>query len=70
MVDLSGIEFLASMGIRMLVTAAKTLKARGGRLILCGAHGSVAQVLRDTGIDQLIPVAVDLTGARALLTNP
>jgi anti-sigma B factor antagonist len=68
-VDLSGVDFLASMGVRMLVSCAKAGHARGGRTVLVGARPLVEQTLRVTGIDQLIPLAADETAARQILAT-
>jgi anti-anti-sigma factor len=56
-VDLSGVEFLASAGVRALITSAKAVKNRGGRLVLVsGETPTVLFSLRTAGIDHLIPV--------------
>jgi len=67
LVDLSAVEFMASMGIRMLITAARSLKAKGARMVLFGAQPLVHEVLEHVAIDQIIPVAPDQAQARALL---
>jgi anti-anti-sigma factor len=56
-VDLSLVSFLASMGIRMLVAAAKVLAAKGHRMVLLNPQGMVDEYLRDAALDQLLPVA-------------
>ena len=61
LVDMSKVEFLASMGIRTLIMAAKVLKARGDRMILFNPQMIVAKVLQTSGTDILIPVYYDLT---------
>jgi anti-anti-sigma factor len=66
-IDLSGVSFLASMGIRMLIAAAKVLDRRKKRLVLIAPRPLVDQALRHSSIDEIIPVAQDLEGARALL---
>lgn len=66
-VDLGAVDFLASMGIRMLVASAKAAKGRGGRVVLCRPQPAVAQSLRDTGIDSILPIADDEAAAAALL---
>jgi anti-anti-sigma factor len=66
-VDLSEVEFLSSLGVRMLLTAAKALKRKGARLVLVGARPLVGEALRHSAIDQLIPVAADSSAAAALL---
>jgi len=67
LVDLSGVSFLASMGIRMLVSCAKSAANRGGRMVLFGPQPLVGQSLRDTGIDQIIPIADDEAKAKEML---
>jgi anti-sigma B factor antagonist len=60
LVDLSKVEFLASMGIRTLIMAAKVVKARGDRMVLFNPEMMVAKVLQTSGTDILIPVYYDL----------
>lgn len=67
LVDLSGVDFLASMGIRLLITAARSLKAKGARMVLFGAQPLVHEVLEHVAIDQVIPVVPDEAQARAAL---
>lgn len=56
-VDLSTLQFLASIGIRALISSAKTVRERGGKLVLVvGGGSSVLMSLEATGVDQLIPV--------------
>jgi anti-sigma B factor antagonist len=56
LVDISGVEFLASIGIRLLVVGAKTVGGQGGQLVLCCPQPAVAKTLAVTGIDTLIPI--------------
>jgi len=56
-VDLSTLQFLASIGIRALITSAKAVQQRGGKMVLVVDGGSsVLMSLEATGVDQLIPV--------------
>jgi anti-anti-sigma factor len=56
-VDLSAVSFLASIGIRELITSAKAQQQRGGRVVLfVGDNALVAKTLEVTGIDALIPM--------------
>jgi anti-sigma B factor antagonist len=56
-VDLSGVTFIASMGLRLLISTARALDLKGARLVLFGANAMVQDVLDDAAIDQIIPVA-------------
>jgi anti-anti-sigma factor len=63
-VDLSGVSFLVSFGIRELITNAKAIHKRGGRMvILVGDNTAVHKTLETTGIDTLIPTFTDAAQA-------
>jgi anti-anti-sigma factor len=62
-VDLSQVDFLSSLGIRVLVMGAKAVKSKGGKLALFSPGENVSSVLKTTGIDQLIPVISDWSAA-------
>ena len=67
LVDLSQVSFMSSMGMRMLITAARSLQGRHRKLVLFSAQPLVAELLDTTAIDQIIPVASDLTAAVSVL---
>jgi anti-sigma B factor antagonist len=63
-VDLTGISFLASIGIRELISNAKALQQKGGRMVLfVGGNPAVTKTLEATGIDALIPMFADAAEA-------
>lgn len=62
-VDLSGVTFLASMGIRMLIANARAIHLKGRKMAVFGATGAVASVLEAVALDQLVPVAADQQAA-------
>lgn len=56
-VDLSSVKFLASIGIRALITSAKAVQKRGGKMVLVVNDSSTVKMsLEATGVDELIPV--------------
>jgi anti-anti-sigma factor len=56
-VDLSALKFLASIGIRALITSAKAVQQRGGKMVLVVNDSSTVMMsLEATGVDELIPV--------------
>jgi anti-anti-sigma factor len=56
-VDLTSVQFLASIGIRALISTAKQVQQRGGKMVLVVAGGSsVVMSLEATGVNELIPV--------------
>lgn len=53
-VDLEGVSFMDSSGLRTVVRAASATETRGGSLVLAGVSGAVTRLLEVTGlIDQL-----------------
>jgi anti-sigma B factor antagonist len=55
-VDVSGLRFADSATIRTLVLAARTLKERGGDMILLRPRQPVARVLALTGAEQMFTI--------------
>ena len=53
--DLSGVPFMDSSSLGVIVASLKRLRERGGDLALVGTAGSPAKVLAITGMDQVIP---------------
>lgn len=64
-VDLSGVTFITSVGIRLLVDGARAQTRLGGKLILAGPDDVTRKVLKTTGVDQLVPICADLAAALA-----
>lgn len=65
-VDLSEVTFLASLGIRTLVTGAKATAANGGKLVLLSPQPNVEKVLRATNVDRVMPIVRSLEDVEAV----
>jgi anti-sigma B factor antagonist len=66
LVDLSGVDFIGSLGIRLLLQAIKTVSARGGRLVLLNPTKMVDSALDISGLGQHV-VRGSETEASAIL---
>jgi anti-anti-sigma factor len=66
-IDMERVSFLGSMGLRSLVIPARSIKSRGGKVVLLRPNTMVRQVLVTSGIDKLIPIFEDLDNAAAAL---
>jgi len=62
-VDLSGLAYVSSMGLRCFVAVGKTLQDKGGTLRICCMQGLVKQVFAITGLIQIFPVYESLESA-------
>jgi anti-anti-sigma factor len=67
-VDLREVTFLASMGIRMLISTARALSRKGGKLVLFGATQGVADVIETAALTDIIPLAATESEAMGLVT--
>lgn len=67
MVDISEVSFIGSMGLGMLVAAAKHLNRNGYRMVLVAPSESVRKTLEVSYLQCLIPIADDTTAAQELL---
>src|SRR5215831_14809555 len=56
-VDISQVTFLASMGIRMLISTTRALSRKGGRIALYGATPAVREVIDTAALTDIIPLA-------------
>ena len=66
-VDLSGVTFLASIGIRHLVSATKALARKGGKLVLVNPTDAVKEVLVTSGVTELMPIVANESAAYELI---
>jgi anti-anti-sigma factor len=55
-IDLSSVEFLASMGIRSIVIVAKSIASKRGACVMFGPNDDVRGVLVSSAIDTMIPI--------------
>jgi anti-anti-sigma factor len=67
LVDLSEVNFLASIGIRLLTLTAKSVASHGGRMVLLHPTPDVRHVLEITGIPAVIPIYDGLESAQTVL---
>lgn len=62
-VDMSGVDFIASIGIRLVIRTAKAQLNRGGKLVIFTPPNLVREALTMAGVDQLVPMHTDFEAA-------
>lgn len=55
-VDVAGLDFVDTAGIRVFLLAAKTLRQRGGDLVLLRPQRTLARVLEIIGADEIVTI--------------
>ena len=68
-VDLSQVDFVASMGMRMFISVARNLKDRQAKLALYAPQPRVDELLESAAFRQLVPVCRDAEEAAAAVRS-
>jgi len=66
-VDLSRVDFISSMGIRMFISVARNMKDKQVKLALYAPQPRVDEVLDAAAFRQLVPVCKDAAEATAVV---
>jgi anti-anti-sigma factor len=69
LIDLSAVSFIGSLGLRMLISVARTMHRRGHKMVLFGVDPLVRGVLDSVALNDLIPIANDRAAAAAMLAG-
>lgn len=70
LVDLGGVEYISSAGLRVFLVLAKRMRDLQGRLMLCGMTEPVRQVFQLAGFMPLFRVEPTQDAALAAFTRP
>ncbi len=68
-VDLSGVTFVASMGIRLLISTARALSQKGHKMVLFGASELVQGVFDDAALNQIMAIVASEDQALAAIAS-
>ncbi len=55
-VDFTDVNFMASMGVRVLIKTAKAMANHGGKLVVVNPNDAARKVMSATGLDSIVPV--------------
>ena len=55
-IDLEGLSYISSAGLRVILLIAKTLRKRNAELVLCSLSNPIREVFEISGFDKIIPV--------------
>jgi anti-anti-sigma factor len=70
-IDLSAVDFMASMGLRSIVLGAKSIISKRGKVVLFAPQPAVEEVITVSGVDELIAIYHDEAVAfAAVLPTP
>lgn len=64
--DFADLDYISSAGLRVVLIAAKRVKAAGGAMVLCGLRPHIREVFEISGFLSILTVADDRAAAVAL----
>ena len=64
-VDMGGVDFIASVGIRSLIRPSQALSMRGGKLAVANLSPQISDFFKLTGLDQMFRVYETVADATA-----
>jgi len=63
LVDLEKVTFIGSMGLRTLISPARAVRSRGGKIAVFGPNALVTEILHTSGLETVIPIYHDYQAA-------
>ncbi len=67
LIDFSDLDYISSAGLRVILMAAKRLKASGGNIALCSLNETIGEVFEVSGFDRILDIHKNAESARAQL---
>jgi anti-sigma B factor antagonist len=64
--DFSGVEYISSVGLRVLMIAARQMREHRGQLLVARLHSVVAEIFAISRFDRILTVTATLDDALAL----
>lgn len=62
-VDLAGLEYISSAGLRSILTVAKKMKGKQGKIVVCSLGPTVKEVFEISGFSTIIPISDSVAAA-------
>ena len=66
--NLGALEYLSSAGLRVLLSAAKEIRRREGKIVLCSLNEFVKEIFEVSGFQSLIPITDSVESGMEVLS--
>lgn len=70
LVDLTQVDYVSSIGMRMFLTVMRSAHRQGGGLKLCGLHPHVLNVFKLAGFDRVLSIVATRAEAESSFFTP
>ena len=64
-IDLENVSYVSSVGLRVILLTAKTLRQRSAKLLICSLSEPIREVFEISGFDKIIPIHANRVQAQA-----
>ena len=69
MLDFAGVEYISSVGLRVLMIASRQMRARHGRILIAGLQPIVAEIFTISRFDKVLEVFPTVRDALAAISH-
>ena len=66
-IDLAQVDYISSIGLRVLMLAARRMKPLGGKVVVCELQPMIKEVFEIAGFAMVIPIVDSRSEAEAML---
>jgi anti-anti-sigma factor len=70
LLDLADLGYISSMGLRVVLLAAKRMRAAGGKFALCSLNANISEVFEISGFSSILDIFPTHDAATAALAAP
>ena len=56
LLDFSQVDYLSSAGLRLMLSATKKVRAKGGLLVFCSLQDEVMEIVKMAGFERMLPI--------------
>ncbi len=67
LMDFAQVDYLSSAGMRVLLSAAKKLKVKGGKCLFCAINEDVMEMIKMAGFEQILNIYLTEHDALAVI---
>lgn len=67
LVDLSGVDFVSSAGLRVFLLGAKKAKGTSANLVVCAMDPNIRRVFAMSGFDRILTIAEDVEQGQRMM---
>lgn len=69
LIDFSKVEYLSSAGMRLLLSATKKMKTKGGAIVFFGINDQISEIIKMAGFEKTLSIFPNETAALKMIKS-